>query len=262
MDAAYARKKAAIEEEAELGKISNSEEIADLKDALDTEWALDQDYFEKKLVAAENDAQTQEKLTDQEALAYQKYLTDKDKLDAQAVQNSQKQWDSLLQPIQRSLDTSITGIIMGTTTVQKALSNLAQSIIVGLCRLRSQKRFWRAWQSSRRKLGLEVRAEMVPATRISPVASPALARVSSAGGSRKGCSDLVGFSGLWVSVVCFRAAEFSAACSKVLGRCLALSTAVLCRRRPAAGWFHQPRWRCCTPMRWCCQLISARACRG
>ena len=128
-DAAYARKKAAIEEEAELGKISSAEEIAQLKDALDTEWALEQDYYEKKLAAAQNDAQTQEKLTEQEELAYQKYLTDKDKLDAQAVQNSQKQWESLLQPIQRALDTSITGIIVGTTTVQKALSNLAQSII-------------------------------------------------------------------------------------------------------------------------------------
>ena len=128
-DAAYARKKAAIQEEAQLGKVSATEEIAQLKDLLDSEWALQQDYYEKKLSAAEGDAQTQQKLTDQEELAYQKYLTEKDKLDAQAVQNSQKQWESLLQPVQRALDTSVTGIIMGTTTVQKALSNLAQSII-------------------------------------------------------------------------------------------------------------------------------------
>jgi hypothetical protein len=128
-DAAYARKKAAIEEEAELGKTSASGEIAQLKDLLDSEWALEQDYYEKKLAAAADDARTQEKLTAEEELAYEKYLTDKDKLDAQAVQNSQKQWESLLQPIQRALDTSITGIIMGTTTVQKALSNLAQSIV-------------------------------------------------------------------------------------------------------------------------------------
>jgi hypothetical protein len=128
-DAAYARKKAAIEDEAQLGKVSATEEIAQLTDLLDSQWALEQDYYEKKLSAAENDAQTQQKLTEQEELAYQKYLTDKDKLDAQAVQNSQKQWQSLLQPVQRALDTSVTGIIMGTTTVQKALANLAQSVI-------------------------------------------------------------------------------------------------------------------------------------
>jgi hypothetical protein len=128
-DAAYARRKAAIQEEAELCKISTSEEVARLKDLLDTEWALQQDYYEKKLAAAVNDARTREKLTSQEELAYEKYLTDKDKRDAQAVQNSEKQWKRLLQPIQRAVDTSVTGIILGTTTVQKALSNLAQSIV-------------------------------------------------------------------------------------------------------------------------------------
>jgi hypothetical protein len=128
-DAIYARKKAAIEEQAQLGQISGSAEIAQLKDLLDIKWALEQEYYEKKLAAAEDDVRTRQKLTEGEELAYQKYLTDKDKLDAQAVENSQKQWSSLLQPIQRALDTSITGIIMGTTTVQKALSNLAQSII-------------------------------------------------------------------------------------------------------------------------------------
>jgi hypothetical protein len=81
------------------------------------------------LAAAVNDVRTREKLTNQEELAYEKYLTDKDKLDAQAVQNGEKQWESLLQPIQRAVDTSVTGIILGTTTVQKALSNLAQSIV-------------------------------------------------------------------------------------------------------------------------------------
>jgi hypothetical protein len=128
-NATYARKKAAIQEEAALGKISASGEVAQLGELLDTEWALQQDYYEKKLAAATNDVRTREKLTEEEELAYEKYLTDKDKLDAQAVQDSQKQWQSLLQPIQRALDTSITGIILGTTTIQKALSNLAQSVI-------------------------------------------------------------------------------------------------------------------------------------
>lgn len=128
-DAGYARQKAAIENEAALGEISASEKIAQLRDLLDTEWALQQDYHQKKLAAAEDDVRTQQKLTVQQELSYQKYLTDKDKLDAEAVRNSEKQWQSLLQPIQRALDTSITGIVMGTTTVQKALANLAQSII-------------------------------------------------------------------------------------------------------------------------------------
>ena len=34
-----------------------------------------------------------------------------------------------MQPIQRAFDTSITGIILGTTTLQKAVANITQSII-------------------------------------------------------------------------------------------------------------------------------------
>lgn len=128
-DAGYARQKAAIQQQSRTGDASGSEEIAQLSDLLDQKWALDQDYYEKKLAAAANDVRAQQQLTEQEELAYQKYLTDKQKLDAQAVQDSEKQWASLLQPVQRALDTSITGIILGTTTVQRALSNLARSII-------------------------------------------------------------------------------------------------------------------------------------
>ena len=128
-DAGYARQRAAIQQQSRTGDVSGSEEIAQLNDLLDQKWALDQNYYEKKLAAAENDVRARQQLTEQEQIAYQKYLTDKQKLDFQAVQDSEKQWASLLQPVQRALDTSITGIILGTTTVQRALSNLARSII-------------------------------------------------------------------------------------------------------------------------------------
>ncbi len=128
-DSSYERQRAAIGNEATLGKISASEKIAQLHDALDQQWALDQDYYAKKWAAAAEDSQTQQKLTEEQALAYEKYLTERDRLDTEAVETSQKQWQGLLQPIQRALDTSITGIITGTSTVQRALANLAQSIV-------------------------------------------------------------------------------------------------------------------------------------
>jgi len=128
-DAVYSRKKAAIQASAELGKISSKEELAELQGLLETKWALDQDYFEKKLAAAENDVHNRQKLLDEERLAYEKFLTEKQKLDNQAAQNSQRAWQSLMQPIQRAFDTSITGMILGTTTLQKAVANIAQSII-------------------------------------------------------------------------------------------------------------------------------------
>jgi hypothetical protein len=128
-NAVYARKRAAVQADAELGKISANQELAQLQDLLQTKWTLDQDYFAKKLAAAENDIRTRQKLTDEERLAYEKFLTEKQKLDIQGAQNSQRVWLGLMQPIQRAFDTSITGMILGTTTLQKAVANITQSII-------------------------------------------------------------------------------------------------------------------------------------
>lgn len=128
-DAVYARKKAAIQADAELGKISANQELAQLQALLETKWALDQDYFAKKLAAAEDDIRARQKLSDEERLAYEKFLTEKQKLDFQAAQNSQRVWLGLMQPIRRAFDTSITGMILGTTTLQKAVANITQSII-------------------------------------------------------------------------------------------------------------------------------------
>jgi len=77
----------------------------------------------------ENDAAADEKLWAEELLAYQKFQSDKEKLDLQAAQTSQKTWQSLMQPIQRAFDTSITGMILGTTSLQKAVANIGQSIL-------------------------------------------------------------------------------------------------------------------------------------
>jgi hypothetical protein len=77
----------------------------------------------------EHDAAADEKLWAEELLAYQKFQSDKEKLDFQAAQTSQRTWQSLMQPIQRAFDTSITGMILGTTSLQKAVAHIGQSIL-------------------------------------------------------------------------------------------------------------------------------------
>ncbi|MGA8758831.1 MAG: hypothetical protein WB611_21475 [Stellaceae bacterium] len=102
---------------------------ASLAGSIDDQWDLQQDYYERKQAAAEDDVQNQGKLNQQESLAYEEYLADKIDLDAGAARNSQKQWQTLLQPVENSLSSSITRIITGTSTVQNALSNLAHSAV-------------------------------------------------------------------------------------------------------------------------------------
>ena len=76
-----------------------------------------------------NDVATDENLWNEELVAYQRFQSEKKNLDSRAVQTSQRTWQSLMQPIQRAFDTSITGMILGTTTLQKAVANIAQSIL-------------------------------------------------------------------------------------------------------------------------------------
>src|SRR5262249_2369007 len=66
---------------------------------------------------------------DQRAVAYEKYVDRVEALDARLADQNKKTWDATVAPIERAIDRSVTGIIIGTTTVQKALANLAQSII-------------------------------------------------------------------------------------------------------------------------------------
>jgi len=128
-DAKFANYKAAIDDQAALGQISATEQVRQEQDLLDLKWSYDQAYYEKKLDAAQNDVRTQQKLIEEQELAYEKYVGDVQALGAKLAAANRKAWDDLVAPIERAIDTSVTGIILGTTTVQKALANLAHSII-------------------------------------------------------------------------------------------------------------------------------------
>src|SRR5215469_12931908 len=128
-DAKFANYKAAVNDEAVLGQLSATEQVRQEQDLLDLKWSYDQAYYEKKLDAAQNDVRTQQKLIEEQELAYEKYVGEVQALDTKLAEANRKAWDDLVAPIERAIDTSVTGIILGTTTVQKALANLAQSII-------------------------------------------------------------------------------------------------------------------------------------
>src|SRR6516225_4752568 len=128
-DTKFANYKAAIDDEAALGQISATEQVRQEQDLLDLKWSYDQAYYEKKLDAAENDVRTQQKIIEEQELAYEKYVGEVQALDTKLAEANKKAWDDLVAPVERAIDTSVTGIILGTTTVQKALANLAQSII-------------------------------------------------------------------------------------------------------------------------------------
>jgi hypothetical protein len=128
-DAKFANYRAAINDQAALGQISATEQVRQEQDLLDLKWSYDQAYYEKKLAAAQNDTRTQEKIIQEQALAYEKHVGEVQALDAKLSEANKQAWNDLVAPVERAIDRSVTGIILGTTTVQRALANLAQSIV-------------------------------------------------------------------------------------------------------------------------------------
>jgi hypothetical protein len=66
---------------------------------------------------------------DQQAAAYEQFFDRVQAVDVRLAEENKKAWDATVAPVERAIDRSVTGIILGTTTAQKALSNLAQSIV-------------------------------------------------------------------------------------------------------------------------------------
>jgi hypothetical protein len=127
-DAVYARARAALEGQVQLGKMSAAEEVANERALLEAKWALDQKYFADKLAAAENDSRERQKLQQQEALAYQKFLTDEQALNIKAAEATKQAWQNALGPIKSALASAATGVAMGTQTLSQAAQHIGQSV--------------------------------------------------------------------------------------------------------------------------------------
>ncbi len=100
-------------------------------DELNRQSALEQDYYEKRLAAAQNDAENQNDLNDQQSRAYERYLDDRYRLDVSAAANSQKEWEKVL-PLGRILSTTTTDLLTGASTIPNALGDIVNSVIKGL----------------------------------------------------------------------------------------------------------------------------------
>ena len=109
-DAKFAKYKAAIADEAALGQISATEQVRQEQDLLDVKWSYDQAYYEKKLDAAQNDVRNRQKIIEEQELAYEKYVGEVQALDTKLAEANKKAWDDLVAPVERAIDTSVTGI--------------------------------------------------------------------------------------------------------------------------------------------------------
>jgi hypothetical protein len=124
-----AAKSKALDAKYQLGKISASQQITDEKKLQDDLYAEEMKHFKEWEALAEKYPQVWQSVQDKMRLASEKHDDAISTLNNKLQLETKKTYDSLFQPLQTALDTSVKGIILGTTTISKAISNMGVSIL-------------------------------------------------------------------------------------------------------------------------------------
>jgi hypothetical protein len=135
-DAVYAGKKQHLDAEIKLGKITAEEGIAQERRLLDEKQALDEEYFNAKLSAAEKDLTTSKKILEQEYLAHQEYVNKLQALDDKLAEDQKKAADKAMRPFVQAFDSIgsafgnlVTGMVTRSGTIQSGLKKLWDAIL-------------------------------------------------------------------------------------------------------------------------------------
>lgn len=111
------------------GKMSMSESLAQIKALHDAEYAAEVDLLNQKKAILGTTAIEAKKIDDEIVMAGEKNNLTVIKDAAAAAAEVRKGWEKAFAPIVSAMDTAVKGIVMGTTTMQKALNNIFSSIL-------------------------------------------------------------------------------------------------------------------------------------
>lgn len=125
----YRRQLGRIETERQLGQMSAAQAIAQEGQLLRQKWALNQQYFTEKREALVGDGTTQQQIYDDEAIAYQRHLTEQLASNRSVTGQMQDNWQSTIKPIADQLATFTTDVITRSKSVAKALDALLRSTV-------------------------------------------------------------------------------------------------------------------------------------
>lgn len=112
-----------------LGEISAKEQIAGEISLANQLYATQTEELSKYEALAEKYPQIWQQVQDKIKLITEKHNDDINALNLKLQLETKKTYDTLFAPIQSAIDTSVKGMIMGTTTMQKAIQNLGTSIV-------------------------------------------------------------------------------------------------------------------------------------
>ncbi len=115
------------------GRITHDQLLQMQQDYEDEKYRIEVDAQQKRIALLQGDPNHDpvalQRQLDRLAQIQQKHALDMEKLHTQAATNSAQAWQKAFQPITQAFDTTIKGMIMGTTTWQKGVTNLLNSVV-------------------------------------------------------------------------------------------------------------------------------------
>ena len=112
-----------------LGQISETGEIDQLKALKEREYQIEVQAQMDKIALMKEEGTARQQQLDDLAKMQDKHNAEIGKLDNQRALAVKKEWESILGPINSAFEKSITGMIQGTQTMQKAMANIGQAIL-------------------------------------------------------------------------------------------------------------------------------------
>ncbi|TDR82210.1 hypothetical protein [Paludibacterium purpuratum] len=167
----------AVQAKKDLGEISDVQELQSLQQLKDLEYQIELKALQDKLALYQDDKLAKQKLLDEIALLEKQHATQSVQSANQIAQAQKKQSEQMLAPITSAMDKSITGMIMGTQTLQQAVSNIGQNIIAEFVNMTIKRGV--AWAAS--ELGMTGATEGATAVRTTLQATSSTAVVSAKG---------------------------------------------------------------------------------
>lgn len=128
-DIGFERARDRINFEKDIGLITNEQRLASLSELLEAEHNAEREAISHKLLQYEEGTIQHQQMRDKLELIDQQYFLKLQQLQQQQAMESTRIWGDILGTISSAIETSVKGIISGTTTMQKALANIWNAIL-------------------------------------------------------------------------------------------------------------------------------------
>lgn len=118
-----------IDYEEKMGIISASQKLIQLQQVEDAQYAIELKALQQRLLLYDEEPKKRAQVNAEISKLQDQHNLDMKKTQDGVTEEMKKKWEGILAPINSAFDTSIKGIIMGTTTLKQAEAKIGQSIL-------------------------------------------------------------------------------------------------------------------------------------